>query len=109
MVALGPIPECLRETVRDWIEAGRHSEPRTTNDTVGGLFIYGGPVFCCYLDADGVIRTWDAFDESVAVVADGPVKVGIVAIAAEYYPELAAWLPRRPARAEGCGSCGGSG
>ena len=108
-VSLGPMPPRLREALGRWIEAGRCAEPPTVDERCNGLFIYGGPVFCCYLDADGVIRKWDAFDESVEVLADGPDKVGIVAIAAGHLPELAVWLPQRPPTAMECGPCGGSG
>jgi hypothetical protein len=108
-VILGPMPDDLRGIVAAWIEAGRRSDPPKTDDAIGGLFICGGPLCLWYLDAEGTVRMYDAWDETVEVVPDGPYKVGVIAIAAEHRPELCAWLPRRPAASVTCGACGGGG
>jgi hypothetical protein len=108
-VSLGPLPPQLREVLGQWIEAGRRADPPAVDERFNGLFIYGGPIFCCYLDAAGELFCWGAWDDTVERLEDGPQKVGIIAIAAEYKPELAEWLPDRPPDAVTCGQCGGSG
>jgi hypothetical protein len=69
----------------------------------------GGPSFCSYLDAEGQVWNWSAWDDSVVLVPDGPLKVALVVIAAQRVPELAAWLPPRPLGASDCGVCRASG
>lgn len=108
-LALGPIPLHLKTIVGRWIEEGRHGDPPKTDERLGALFIYGGPGGCCYLDAAGEIWSWDAWNDVVTRLPDGPTKVGLIAIAAEHRPELAAWLPRCPEEAVVCDRCEGSG
>ena len=108
-LALGPMPSGLMEIVSRWIDQGRQSDPPTTDNRLDALFIYGGPVYCCYLDAEGEAWLWDAWEDDVTRVQDGPTKVGIIAIAADRRNELAAWLPRRPAEAVNCRRCASGG
>jgi len=79
------------------------------DERLNGFLLTGGPAGCSYLDADGQVWNWCVFDESIERVPDGPLKVGLVAIAAERVPELAAWLPVRPRGASDCALCRGSG
>jgi len=57
------------------------------------------------LDENGDVWEWSAFDVSVQLVADGPRKVGAIAIASQAIPELTPWLPARPAGATDCELC----
>jgi hypothetical protein len=107
-VFLGPMPSGLREIVGRWISEGRTSDPPTTDDDTNALFVYGGPGGC-YLDAEGEVWCWDAWDDVVTRLEDGPTKVGLIAIAAEHRPQLAAWLPRRSPGVVACGRCAGGG
>ena len=74
-----------------------------------GSFAVGGPGGGDFLDAEGELWSWCVLDDTVERVADGPRKVGAVAIAAERVPELGGWLPRRPAGALNCRLCAGNG
>jgi hypothetical protein len=80
-------------------------QPRAVADRPNGFPLTGGPAGCSYLDADGEVWDFSFCDDSVHPVEDGPRKVGLLAIAAERVPELAAWLPRRPATARNCLLC----
>jgi len=89
-------------------------DPPNADERLNGLFLTGGPGGGSYLDADGEVWNWflsfnDNEGDSVERVPDGPMKVGLVAIAAERMPELAEWLPRRPAMAVDCEACKGTG
>ena len=112
VLRLGPIPPSVRGTVRRLSAAGR-PDPPNPDERLNGLLITGGPGGECYLDAEG--EAWNRryglndHDESVAHIPDGPMKVGLVAVAAERFPELAEWLPRRPATALDCPTCQASG
>lgn len=108
MLVLGSIPGTIRVVVRRLVAETRPDRPNA-DDRLNGFLLTGGPGGCSFLYVDGQVwnRSW--WDESVEVVPDGPVKVGLVAIAAERVPELAAWLPARPAGASGCVPCIGSG
>jgi hypothetical protein len=108
MLTLGPIPEAVRCTVQRLIAESR-PEPSGCDERLNGFFLCGGPGGCSYLDAEGQVWNWSVWDESIEPVPDGPVKVGLVAIAAVRVPELAAWLPARPAGATDCDPCQGSG
>ncbi len=108
-LALGPMPERLREVVRRWIEEGRRTEPRRTKEVINALFITGGPGGCAYLDADGEVWNWYDGDESPMRMEDGPRKVGVIVIATECFPELTEWLPQRPVEAVDCPTCAASG
>ena len=113
-LSLGPMPTALREVVSRWI-AGRPSHPGALLCDQDAIFITGGPGGSCYLDAEGEIWTLYACDdlvtwEDVATrLEDGPEKVVVVAYTASYRPELALWLPRRPAEAADCPWCEGGG
>ena len=100
MLLLGPIPDAVRSLAR---------QLSTDRGERLGFLLTGGPAGCSYLDADGQVWNWSAWDESVELVPDGPLKVGLVAIAAEREPGLAAWLPSRPPGASDCGPCQRSG
>ncbi|WP_165228190.1 hypothetical protein [Aquisphaera insulae] len=107
MLALGPMPEAVRVAVRRLVAEARREQPGC--DVRLGLLLSGGPSGCSYLDAEGEVWNWSAWDETIERVEDGPLKVGLVAIAADRVPELAAWLPRPPAGAATCGPCAGGG
>jgi hypothetical protein len=109
MLALGPIPEAVRRAVGRVIAETERGELRADGERLKGLFLAGGPGGSSYLDAEGEVWNWSAWDDSIELVPDGPIKVGIVAVAAECMPELAAWLPARPSGASECGPCHGSG
>src|SRR5438876_838439 len=108
-VSLGPMPPHLRMVVSRWIEEGRRTHPPRTEEAINALFITGGPGGCGYLDAAGEVWDWYLGDEPFSRVEDGPRKVGLIAIAADYLKELASWLPARPADAPTCRACGGGG
>lgn len=103
------MPTGLREVVSRWIADGRVSDRQGISGELNALFIYGGPAGCCYLDATGEVWSWNAWDDVVIRLEDGPDKVGIIAIVAEWRPELAEWLPRRPSDASDCQQCAGRG
>ena len=107
MLTLGPMPNAVRVVVQRLV-AESDGNRRGTDDRLAYL-LAGGPGGSCYLDADGEVWNWSAGDDSVEVVPDGPLKVGLVALAADRVPELAVWLPRRPGEAVSCGPCRGGG
>jgi hypothetical protein len=107
-VALGPMPANVRAVVGRLVVEARRDHPET-DQRLNGFLLTGGPGGCSYLDADGEVWNWSAWDDSVERVEDGPLKVGLVAIAAERVPELGEWLPRRPVAAPDCQTCAGSG
>jgi hypothetical protein len=100
VLSLGPMPDAVRALVRRLVADSGESH---------GFLLTGGPGGCSYLDADGRVWNWSAWDETVEPVPDGPLKVGLVAIAAERVPGLAEWLPARPPGAADCQACRGSG
>lgn len=108
MLLLGPMPEDVRAVVRWLVADSRRLQP-DQDERLNGLMLTGGPSGCSFLDADGRVWNWCAWDESIDLVPDGPLKVGLVAIAAERVPGLAAWLPVRPPGVPDCTPCRGSG
>src|SRR5262245_31766171 len=108
MLTLGPMPEAVRCAVQRLIVESR-PESSGGDERLNGFLLCGGPGGCSYLDAEGAVWNWSVWDESIEPVPDGPAKVRLVAIAAERVPELAAWLPARPAGATDCNTCHGSG
>jgi hypothetical protein len=108
VLVLGPMPDAVRSVVRRLVEDAR-PERADADERLNGFLLTGGPGGCSYLDADGQVWNWSPWDESVELVPDGPLKVGLVAIAVERLPELAAWLPLRPSGASDCVLCRGSG
>lgn len=106
---LGPLPPSLRRIVAGWIEAGRLTKPPATEEKIAAVFISGGPAAIFYLDADGEIWVLSLGEEKFTRVGDGPDKLRIIVAAAEHRPELAEWLPRRPAGAHDCPQCAGGG
>jgi hypothetical protein len=108
VLALGPMPDAVRTVVQRLVAQGRRERP-DPDDRLNGFLLTGGPAGCSYLDADGQVWNWCVFDESVELVTDGPLKVGMVAFAAERVPALAAWLPVRPPGAADCHPCRASG
>jgi hypothetical protein len=103
------MPEAVRRAVQWRIAQTDLSERPEGDEWLSGLFLAGGPGGCSYLEAGGVVWNWSAWDESIELVPDGPVKVAVVALAAKRLPELEAWLPARPSEASDCQPCQGSG
>lgn len=107
MLKLGPIPDSLREFIRQLV-ANARSEPFESDERLNGYVLTAGPSGCSYLTADG--QVWNSYyGDSITLVPDGPLKVGLIAITVERVPELALWLPTRPAEALDCITCRGSG
>lgn len=105
-LSLGPIPAHVQSIVRLLIEEAQN-EPPITSARPNGLLLTAGPGGASYLDADGEVwdhHFWDGTD-SIDPVADGPRKVGLIAIAAARFPGLEEWLPNRPAIAVDCQLC----
>jgi hypothetical protein len=108
-VRLGPPPDTLQRTIAGWIEDARTGGPSTLAPEFDGVFIYGDTVVCCYLKASGEIVRWDAWDDIVTTLDDGPDKVSLVVVATQHRPELGCWLPVRPVNAKDCARCEGGG
>jgi hypothetical protein len=112
VLSLGPMPDAVRAVVRRLVADARSERP-DADERPNGFLLTGGPGGASYIDTDGEVWNWfwdwDGSGEIVERVLDGPMKVGLVAIAAERVPELAAWLPIRPPCASGCEPCRGSG
>jgi hypothetical protein len=112
VLLLGPIPEAVRIVVRRLVAEARPDRPES-DERLNGYMLTGGSGGASYIDADGEVWNWywdwNGSGETVEHVPDGPMKVGLVAIASERVPELAAWLPKRPAGAADCRPCRGSG
>lgn len=112
MLLLGPIPEAVRLVVRRLVAEARPQQPHA-DERLNGFVLYAAPGAAYYIDADGEVWHlsfwWNPAEDIVEHVPDGPRKVGLIAIAAEGVPELAAWLPERPADAIECVTCKGSG
>jgi hypothetical protein len=100
VLSLGPMPEAVRVLVRRLV--AYEGEPH-------GFLLTSGPGVCSYLDADGRVWNCSTWDDTIELVLDGPLMVGLVAIGAERVPGLAAWLPARPLGAPDCQFCGGLG
>jgi hypothetical protein len=111
LLTLGPIPDAVRTVVRRLVAEARPERPYA-DQRLNGFCLTGGPGGASYIDSDGEVWNWfcdwNGSGEIVENVPDGPMKVGLVAIAAERVPELAAWLPARPQTANECGVCHGS-
>ena len=107
-LSLGQMPPDVRVAVQRLIAEARSDH---ADERLNGLLLTGGPGGCSYLGADGEVWNWTPWydQETVERVPDGPMKVGLVAIAAERLPELREWLPRRPANASDCRVCGATG
>jgi hypothetical protein len=109
MLVLGPMPGPVRQAVRRLIAETRPSGRREHDERLCGLLLSGGPTGCFYLDAEGEVWDCSTWDDSIEVVPEGELKVGIVADAADRIPELAMWLPARPSDAPSCQHCQESG
>lgn len=109
---LGTMPDSVRVVVQRLIAEARSGRV-DVDERLNGFLLSGGPGGASYLDADGEVWNcyWDVdgSGEMIERVPDGPIKVGLIAIAAERVPELAAWLPKRPEEAQTCDMCGGKG
>lgn len=105
------MPEAIRAVVKRLVADARPVLP-DRDERLNGFLLTGGPGGASYIDADGEVWNWfydwDGSGELVERVPDGPKKIGLVAIAAERVPELAAWLPARPPAAKECGVCKGT-
>src|SRR5438309_272478 len=98
---LGPMPSNVRSVVGRLV-AEAQLQPRAVADRPNGFLLTGGPTGCSYLDADGEVWNLWTWDDSITRVEDGPLKVGLIAIAAERVNGLAEWLPHRPSTASDC-------
>lgn len=111
MLSLGPWPDTVRDVVRRLVAEASAASPRPV-ESLNGFCLTGGPGGASYIDSDGEVWNWfcdwNGSGELVEHVPDGPMKVGLIAIAAERVPELAMWLPARPQTAKKCGMCDGS-
>jgi hypothetical protein len=107
VLILGPIPARVQAIVRRLVALRSHEPDQ--DERLNGLLLTGGPAGCSYLDENGEVWNWCFWDNSVERVKDGPVKVGLVAIAVERVPELTEWQPRRSVAALDCQVCAGSG
>jgi hypothetical protein len=108
MLELGTMNEEVRCVVARLVAKARPERP-AADERLNGFLLTGGPGGCSYLDVEGRVWDWSAWDDSVELVPDGPRKVALVAIAAERVPELSAWLPARPSKASDCVPCHGAG
>jgi hypothetical protein len=108
VLLLGPMAVSVQTVIRRLVAEARPERPEA-DERLNGFLLTGGPGGCSFLDADGQVWNWSAFDESIDLVPDGPLKVSLVAIAADRMPELGAWLPSHPSGASDCGPCQGSG
>ncbi len=110
MLSLGPIPDAVLAVVRRLVAEARPDRPDAVV-RLNGFCLTGGPGGASYIDSDGEVWNWfcdwNGSGESVEHVPDGPMKVALVAIAAERVSELTAWLPARPENAKECGVCHG--
>ena len=106
-ILLGPIPASIRAVVRQLIVESRF--PREPDESLNRFLLTGGPTGCSYLNEQGDVWNWCAWDDSIEPVPDGPRKVGLIVIGAERVPELKEWLPKRPAEASDCQLCAGTG
>jgi hypothetical protein len=106
------MPEAVQTVVRRLVADARTERPEA-DERLNGFLLTGGPGGASYIDVAGEVWNWfcdwDGSGEIVERVPDGPMKVGLIVIAAERVPELAAWLPSRPSGASDCGPCQGSG
>ena len=111
LLLLGPMPDAVREVVRRLVAEARPERP-DADERLNGFCLTGGPSGASYIDSDGEVWNrfcdWNGSGEIVEHVLDGPIKVGLVAIATERVPEFTAWLPARPHKAKECGVCHGS-
>ena len=103
-LALGSMPISVQIIVTRLV-AEAQLRPREVAERPNGFLLTGGPGGCSYLDADGEVWDFCLWDDSIPRVENGPRKVSLIAIAAERVPELAAWLPSRPAGASDCMAC----
>lgn len=102
-LTLGPPPTGIRDFVRARLRAEETTEGPPDTVTMGfDLWVEHR------LGVDGVLYALDGGD-SVESIEDGPMKVYLVASFARRVPELRRWLPRRPADAIPCLTCGGIG
>src|SRR5687767_14177226 len=107
-LSLGAMPSNVRAVVERLIANRRQDY---SDKRLNGLLLTAGPSGGSYLGGDGEVWNWSLWhgQESIEHVPDGPLKVGLVAIAAERIPELREWLPRRPANVRDCQVCGATG
>jgi len=105
-VLLGPLPDHLREHIARTGMPVCWPEHSITRGVV--LCSFSGLV--CVLDDNGAVWVYDAgADPMVAELPDGPEKLVQIRAATRIWPELADWLPRRPAGAADCPKCAGRG
>lgn len=107
-LSLGPMPPHVQSIVSRLV-AEAQLRPREVESRPNAVLLTAGPGGCSYLDANGEVWSLNLFDDTIDLVPDGPVKVGLIAIASERIPELADWLPRRPATASDCQLCNTTG
>ncbi len=105
---LGPMSDAVRAVVERLVTEMRPNPPNA-DERLNGFLLTVGPTGCSFLDAGGEVWNWWAWDETIESVPDGPLKVGLVATAADRVRELAALLPTRLPGAVDCEPCHGSG
>jgi hypothetical protein len=102
-VSLGPLPRHLQELLRRWIQdqPPRSWEQPPVRD---GLLLHDALGVSCWLSATGDLIRWHESDNVLTKVV-GPEKVRLVCEAIPHRPQLADWLPPRPAQAHDCELC----
>jgi hypothetical protein len=110
-LSLGPMPDSVRAVVQRLVAEAQLVMPQT--DGRLGYVLTGGPSGASYIDAGGDVWNfffdWNDSGDRIEPVPDGPMKVGLIAIAANRVPGLAEWLPVRPSGASDCPMCHQSG
>ena len=107
-LSLGPMPPRLCSVVSRLVHEAQDRPPEVDGRS-NGFLLTGGPGGCSYLDANGEVWDLDLWDGTTRTVADSPLRVSLIAIASERVPELAEWLPIRPATASDCHLCNRTG
>jgi hypothetical protein len=103
------MPAHLRGIVRQLIEDAKRQDTSHIEPSINALAVTGGAGGASFLDASGELWDWFALDERPSKVKDEPRRLLLALIAVESWPELAGWIPRRPANAQNCKECGGTG
>lgn len=103
-LSLGPMPTGVCSVISQLV-AEAQRQPRDVDSRTNGLPLFGGPSGYSFLDANGEVWSLSFLDGEICTIVDGPVKVGMIAVACERIPDLTEWLPRRPIAATDCQLC----